>query len=136
MNPASAANIMSLTLRLAGNLDERALRDSLSEIVRRHAVLRTTFPVLEARPVQRIGDARPVPLPVVDLSALPAPRREAVAQVLAREGVPHLVDDGWHPGHSAYQNQLVNFTFRKFGIPQARLNRANGALKQIVGQLL
>jgi thioesterase domain-containing protein len=41
-------------LRLRGSLDRAALEDALGEVVRRHAVLRTTFPEIGGEPVQRI----------------------------------------------------------------------------------
>jgi amino acid adenylation domain-containing protein len=57
-------------LALEGRLDVDALRCAVGEVVRRHEVLRTVYPVLEGRPVQRIEPWQPVPLQVVDLSAL------------------------------------------------------------------
>ncbi|MFJ3722525.1 amino acid adenylation domain-containing protein [Streptomyces sp. NPDC090045] len=65
-DPESTAYVMSGALRLRGALDRRALGAALDEIVRRHEVLRTTFPDQGGRPEQRIGRPRPVPLPVVD----------------------------------------------------------------------
>jgi amino acid adenylation domain-containing protein len=44
-------------LRLGGRLDLRALRLTLTEIVRRHEALRTTFPLQHGQPVQRIESA-------------------------------------------------------------------------------
>src|SRR6185295_17948014 len=55
-------------MRLRGRLDVPALAWSLGEIVRRHEVLRTVFPVRNGQPVQEIRPAGPFPLPVVDLS--------------------------------------------------------------------
>ncbi|MFE1265150.1 amino acid adenylation domain-containing protein [Streptomyces albogriseolus] len=65
-DPGSTAYVMSGALRLRGALDRGALGAALDEIVRRHEVLRTTFPDRGGRPEQRVGPARPVPLPVVD----------------------------------------------------------------------
>jgi amino acid adenylation domain-containing protein len=72
-------------LLLRGRLDVSALAGSLQEIVRRHEVLRTTFAVQGERPVQVIAPALQAPLPVVDLTALPAVRREELARALAAE---------------------------------------------------
>src|SRR5439155_7299032 len=61
-----------------------ALEAALTEIVRRHEVLRTTLGTGEAGPIQRIAPPPPVSLPLVDLSALAAPAREAeIEQQLA-----------------------------------------------------
>jgi aspartate racemase len=66
-------------------LDEGALARSLSEILRRHEVLRTTFASAEGRPVQLITSPQPIDLRVVDLCELPPDEREAQAAGLARE---------------------------------------------------
>jgi amino acid adenylation domain-containing protein len=70
-------------LRLRGTLDAPALRRALTEIVRRHEPLRTTFETRDGQPVQRIAPPGPVRLPAVDLRALPLERREAEARRLA-----------------------------------------------------
>jgi amino acid adenylation domain-containing protein len=71
-------------VRLRGPLEEGCLGRALSEVVRRHETLRTTFPALGGKPVQRVGPAAPFPLPVVDLSGLlEAPRRLATQALTA-----------------------------------------------------
>ena len=73
-------------LALEGRLDVAALRCAQSEVVRRHEVLRTSYPLLDDRPVQRIEPWAPVPLPVVDLSALEAgPRQSEIRRHVAEE---------------------------------------------------
>ncbi|MFE9681099.1 amino acid adenylation domain-containing protein [Streptomyces sp. NPDC006285] len=67
-DPGSTAYVMPGALRLRGALDPAALGAALNEIVRRHEVLRTTFPEDGGRPEQRIGQPRPVPLPVLDVA--------------------------------------------------------------------
>ena len=67
-------------IRFRGRLDPEALRRSLKEIVRRHEILRTSFPTVDGSPVQRFHPAWEVSLPWVDLSGLPANRREAEAE--------------------------------------------------------
>ncbi|HEX6203080.1 MAG TPA: condensation domain-containing protein, partial [Thermoanaerobaculia bacterium] len=81
--PGSTAYNIPFAGRLAGPLDAGALAAAFREVVRRHEVLRTTFPAEDGRPVQAIGPppAR-VPVPVIDLGALPAGRREAEAERL------------------------------------------------------
>ncbi|HBL30254.1 MAG TPA: hypothetical protein DD490_25760 [Acidobacteria bacterium] len=72
-------------VRIRGRLDEVALEKSLSEIVRRHEVLRATFRVVGRQPVQRIAPPAPLPLPRIDLCALAVAVRDACAVTLARE---------------------------------------------------
>jgi len=85
LNPASAVYNLPTAFRLDGDLDLAAFRGSLGEIVRRHAILRTTFARVGDRPVQRIAPAAAVPVPRVDLLALPAEAGEREARRLGRE---------------------------------------------------
>ena len=68
--------------RLVGRLKVPILRSALDELVRRHEALRTCFPLRGGQPVQHVCPAGPVPLPVVDLGAVPA---RAEARRLVRE---------------------------------------------------
>ncbi|CAG0974790.1 enterobactin synthetase component F [Burkholderiales bacterium] len=72
-------------LRLSGTLDRDALRRSLNEVVRRHAILRTRYMLEDAQPVQVVVPASVVPLDVQDLRALPEAERETAARRLAQE---------------------------------------------------
>lgn len=63
--------------RLNGALNVEALEKSLNWIVARHATLRTTFAVSEGEPRQIVHPARPVELPLIDLSRLPEAEAEA-----------------------------------------------------------
>ena len=72
MSPGTTVFNMSLAVRFRGELDVPALARSLEEVVRRHEVLRTTFPAVAGRPVQRIASPGEAPacLPLVDFSGL------------------------------------------------------------------
>lgn len=59
-----------------GILDVKALEKSHGEVVRRHEILRTTFPLVNGRPIQLIHETMPVMLPVVDLQDLDDNARE------------------------------------------------------------
>ena len=83
LEPNSPAYNIPLTIRLSGRLDVNALERSLTEVVRRHEVLRTSFATVDGRPVQAIAQAEPVPLPVTDLQHLPREEREAETLRLA-----------------------------------------------------
>src|SRR4029078_6132762 len=61
-------------------------------MARSHEVLRTTLPSVGGRPVQRIGPARPVTLPVIDLGGLDEPVREAELKRLVMEDGPRPCD--------------------------------------------
>src|SRR6185295_6677762 len=85
LEPESPLYNMPGALRAEGALDGAVLARCLGEIVRRHEALRTVFTATEGSPVQVIRPAGPFPLPVVDLSNLPASGREALAATLMRE---------------------------------------------------
>src|SRR5205085_6323934 len=70
LEPGSAAYNMPAAVRLKGSLDVDALARTLTEVVRRHEVLRTTFKEIKGLPVQVISDPEPVPLPLEDLTPL------------------------------------------------------------------
>ena len=77
LEPGSPAYNMAGALRLRGALDVRTLRRCLDELARRHETLRTVFAERGGAPVQVVRPPAPVPLPVLDLGALPDPEREA-----------------------------------------------------------
>ncbi|PYS89537.1 MAG: hypothetical protein DMF64_17365 [Acidobacteria bacterium] len=85
LEPGSAAYNVASAIRLKGELNVPALQQSLDVIVARHEVLRTTFATVGGRPVQVIGPAEPVALPVVDLQDLAEAEREARARQLMSE---------------------------------------------------
>ena len=84
LQPGSAAYNMATALRMRGALDVGAFRRSLSALVARHEVLRTTFASAGGEPVQVIHAPAPVPLPFADLAALPPAARERELRRLAR----------------------------------------------------
>jgi amino acid adenylation domain-containing protein len=91
LDPGAAAfNIVSRT-RLSGALDAVALERAFAELIRRHEVLRTTFSVVEGRPVQVIHDHAPIDLALIDLARLPAAEREGAVRG-AREAVSRPFD--------------------------------------------
>ncbi len=128
LEPGSPAWNVPAAFHLEGRFEPRFLAAALGEVVRRHEVLRTTFPSVDGEPRQVISAALRVSLPLVDLSGLAEQRRRAVAQRLvvletrryfdlargpvlraavlrlrSREHVLHLnlhhiVSDGWSQG--------------------------------------
>jgi len=88
LQPGSSVYNLLLAFRLTGLLDQAALEKSLREIVRRHEILRTSFPVVDSQPVQVIYPDIALTLPVIDLRELPdSEEREAEAQRLSSEEV-------------------------------------------------
>jgi amino acid adenylation domain-containing protein len=85
LEPDSTAYSIPTGIRLSGQLNTTALRQSLGEIVRRHETLRTTFAGMDGRAVQVIATPSGAVLPVVDLEGLGEPGQEAQARQLAEE---------------------------------------------------
>jgi amino acid adenylation domain-containing protein len=71
--PGAIAYNFQFTVRFSGPLAPDALRRALLEVVRRHEILRTSFPAEAGRPRQRIHPGWPeggATLPLIDLTAL------------------------------------------------------------------
>ncbi len=121
LEPDDASYNIPLSLRLEGALDVGALERALTEIVRRHEVLRTAIVGAAGRPVAVVQEASPVVLAVRELDEEGAAReaeaealcpfaletgRPIRAQLLAvGEGVyrllltaHHIASDGWSFG--------------------------------------
>jgi amino acid adenylation domain-containing protein/non-ribosomal peptide synthase protein (TIGR01720 family) len=81
--PNSSFYNIPIALRLRGALQVAVLEQSFQEIIRRHEVLRTTFVSREGRPIQVILPSVQLTVPVIDLSELREPEREACARELA-----------------------------------------------------
>jgi amino acid adenylation domain-containing protein len=82
----------SAVVHLPGPLDTTALGQSLNEVIRRHEVWRTTFPLVNGQPVQVVHPSLTLELPVVDLRHLPVPERERHAVQLATAQATLLFD--------------------------------------------
>ncbi len=125
LEPESTSYNLPLAVRFSGDLNRTALLRGLSEIVRRHEVLRTTYSSVGAEPVQVIHPAIEVSLPLIDLSTLTVVERareterlcgEEAEQVFSLESGPllrvrlvklkedehvalftmhHIISDGW-----------------------------------------
>jgi amino acid adenylation domain-containing protein len=76
MEPGTSVYIIPAAVRLSGPLDADALERAVNEVVRRHEVLRTTFALVDDRPVQVIAPELTVPMQRADLADLPAAERE------------------------------------------------------------
>src|SRR6185503_18826295 len=85
MEPGSSSYNIPAAVRLRGALDIEVLERTLSEVVRRHEVLRTRFSAIDGEPVQVIEAAAPIKLEVLDLSALDEAERTAGTERLVAE---------------------------------------------------
>ena len=85
-------NVPCLVRRYEGPLDVGALEWALSELIRRHQPLRSTFVLVDGRPGQVVGDDRHRPLAIDDLSALPLEERHAEASRLIAEATSRPFD--------------------------------------------
>jgi len=96
LDPNDASYNIPLAVRLTGKLDYEALSASLNAIVRRHAVLRTTFPAENGKPVQHIVAELTVPISRVDLTEISEGEREITAnsQVIAAAREPFNLSTG------------------------------------------
>jgi non-ribosomal peptide synthetase component F len=126
IEPGSALHNAPSAIRLEGSINVAALQKALSEIVRRHEALRTTFDIIDGQPAQVIAPPLPVDLPVVYMEehATPLDRVTQITSAEARRPIDiskspclraqmfrlkqddhvlffithHLVFDGWSKG--------------------------------------
>jgi amino acid adenylation domain-containing protein len=72
-------------IQLSGTLHVAALERTLNRIIERHEVLRTTFNLVEEKPVQVIASNLTLALPVIDLRQLEEAQRQPEIQRLSIE---------------------------------------------------
>jgi amino acid adenylation domain-containing protein len=89
-----SAGAMPKTLHLAGALDRDALQRALTEIVRRHQLLRSVIVVEDGEPAQRVASPRPVELLELDVRRLPDAERNAAAEAVLDEAGRRPMDPG------------------------------------------
>ncbi|WP_370254167.1 amino acid adenylation domain-containing protein [Streptomyces sp. V4I8] len=86
LEPDSSLYNVPLLLRLHGDLDRTALERALGLLVRRHEVLRTSYPATRGRPRQHIAPAGDMELPCTDLAGHPDATAEA-ARVVRQDAI-------------------------------------------------
>jgi amino acid adenylation domain-containing protein len=87
LEPDSPFYNIATAISLQGSLNVVALEQTFTEILRRHEVLRTRVTVVNEQPIATVAPAIALPLPVIDLSALPEPQRDAeVRSLISAEG--------------------------------------------------
>jgi amino acid adenylation domain-containing protein len=110
--PENYTITIPVAVRLTGALDLAALQQSMNEIVRRHATLRTTFPIVDGQPQQAVAAHGTLPLPQLDLQAFAHAQREAQVFQLASAEAQRPFDLARGP--------LVRATMLRLG-PQAHV---------------
>ena len=90
LDPGNVSYNVPEALLLEGPLRVAALAQCLSEILRRHEALRTTFQIVSGEPMQVIAPPQPIALEVIDLRQLPRRERKETAALLANE-------EAWRP---------------------------------------
>ncbi len=81
----NSADYISVGFRLSGKLNLTALENSLNEIIKRHEVLRTTFPESDGKPVQIISPSLTLSISRVNLHDLSVDELEAQIKQIATE---------------------------------------------------
>ena len=81
-----------VTIHYSGKLNVAALEKSFNEILRRHEAWRTSFTVVEGKPVQEVRAHLSISLPVLDLRSLPIEQRETAALSVATEDARNPLD--------------------------------------------
>jgi len=92
LEPGNPAYNRPTNIRLTGSLHVAALEKAINFIVRRHEVLRTSFPMIDGQPVQESAPSMTVKLPLVELSHLPSKEREVEVDRIARSEAQQKFD--------------------------------------------
>lgn len=85
MHPETTAYHCPLTIRISLAVDIGVLEKALTEIARRHEILRTTFTLRDGQPVQSVAAPGAITLRTTDLRGLPQHKLESAATTLIRE---------------------------------------------------
>jgi len=92
IRPGEATYNVPVAIRLRGQFSLETLSRTLTEIRRRHEVLRTVFDLEDGQPVQKILPAEPMPFSVVDCHHLGETERESLAERLVAEEIQKTID--------------------------------------------
>lgn len=85
LEPSNPSYNIPAALRLTGCLDLSALERALSEVLKRHEGLRTTFVAVDGQPFQVVAPITEWTLPIVNIQPLPESERENEVQRLVNE---------------------------------------------------
>ena len=85
LEPGSTAYNMPFQWRFEGKMHRLGLQYALNEMVRRHEILRTTFPVRNGVPTQKIAAELEFKLEEIDLQGFPPEEHEGQIKKIARQ---------------------------------------------------
>ncbi|HVG20854.1 MAG TPA: amino acid adenylation domain-containing protein, partial [Blastocatellia bacterium] len=83
LDPGNTTYNITGAVQLRGRLDVATFERALNEVIKRHAILRTTFQLVGAEPVQIIAPQYHLTLPIVDIGHLGEREREPELHRLA-----------------------------------------------------
>jgi amino acid adenylation domain-containing protein len=84
LTPGSPFYVENNVLPFGHCLDRVAIEQSINEIVRRHETLRTTFQLIDGRPMQVVSPDLRIAIPEIDLRGVPSHQRAArIAEIAA-----------------------------------------------------
>ncbi|UCH95458.1 MAG: amino acid adenylation domain-containing protein [Candidatus Aminicenantes bacterium] len=87
LDSETTAYFVPRVVRMIGQLNVAAVEQTFNEITRRHEILRTVFPTVEGRPVQRVQAHTPFKLNIIDLSGMAQSfQNEEVTRWIKEEG--------------------------------------------------
>ncbi|WP_293092302.1 non-ribosomal peptide synthetase [Moorena sp. SIOASIH] len=104
----------TFTIDLGEAIDIPALEASLTELIRRHEILRTTYPVVNGLPIQEIHPPSAFTLPVIDLQDFPETERETEALRIATQQLRKPFDLTKKPLLRATLIQLASTDYRLY----------------------
>ena len=111
MFPETTAYHCPLTIRINLPVDVLILEKTLTEIARRHEILRTTFTLRDGQPIQSVSTSPQISLRTTDLRDLPEAERESAATNLIREEFAVAFDPGSGPCWRSFLVQLDDDKF-------------------------
>src|SRR5665213_1495381 len=96
LEPGKSVYNVSEAMRFTGRLQVASLEKAINEIVRRHESLRTTFTLVEGRPMQIVAPSLHVPMTICDLQHQGEQEREQTVAHNAAElaGTPFDLEQG------------------------------------------
>ncbi|MCP3705300.1 MAG: hypothetical protein GY954_20540, partial [Alteromonas sp.] len=85
LSPGNLFYNFEWAIPLQGPIDLAVLKHAVNEVVKRHDILRTVFKVIDGEPRQIVIPELTIDIPLLDLSTVPAAKREQEKLRLSRE---------------------------------------------------
>jgi amino acid adenylation domain-containing protein len=87
LDPNNTSYYIPRALQISGPFDVDVLERTFTELVRQHEILRTTFPLVNGRPIQLIHPPKPFVVSRIDLREAPEEEKGArVEQIILEQG--------------------------------------------------